>query len=109
MSDDGPNRDGKKEHPIQAFRAGKGLLGWLTPTSSSSQVPQAQPAAERDDASGRALNRRSYMLLAGGAAVTAATGGVASAATATDDDENETDPEFGTLGYGTVPYGYIER
>ena len=103
MSDDGPNHDGKKEHLTRVTGTGKELLDWLTPTSSSSQVSQEQSAAERTDASGRALDRRSYMLLASGAAAAAATGGVASASAAASGTEINQPELYGYGGGSLLP------
>lgn len=102
MSEDGPNRDRKKEHPIRTSRAGRELLDWLTPTRSSSRE---QPDTA-SSASGQTLNRRRYMMLAGGAASAVVAGTTSASASPSGDDAAGV--EFGQVGYGKQPYGGID-
>ena len=103
MSDDGPNRDEKKEHPTRITGTGKELLDWLTPTSSSSHVSDEQPSDGSHEPSGQALDRRSYMLLAGGAAAAAATGGVASASASASGTQISQPDIYGYGGRSLLP------
>ena len=101
MSDDGPNRDGKKGQPTEVTGTGKELLDWLTPTSGSSQASTEQSP----DGSTGALDRRSYMLLAGGAAAAAVTGGAASATAAASGTEIQQPEIYGYGGESLQPNG----